>query len=184
MEKKLQIYLVDDSQEMIQKMKNNLKNSHLFEVIGSASNGEQCLHELNGHTIDVLILDLIMPGMDGMEVLSNLKKHAIRVQHILCTTPILNDFIISQIQQYDVDYILMKPFELQSLEQRCASSADFTPKAPSRMRWYRSISMRKNASACRSWNWKARSHRCCTRSAFRRTSRATCICVPPSWRHI
>lgn len=30
MEKKLQIYLVDDSQEMIQKMKNNLKNSHLF----------------------------------------------------------------------------------------------------------------------------------------------------------
>ena len=48
-----------------------------------------------------------MPGMDGMEVLSNLKKHAIRVQHILCTTPILNDFIISQIQQYDVDYILM-----------------------------------------------------------------------------
>ena len=129
MEKKLQIYLVDDSQEMIQKMKNNLKNSHLFEVIGSASNGEQCLHELNGHTIDVLILDLIMPGMDGMEVLSNLKKHAIRVQHILCTTPILNDFIISQIQQYDVDYILMKPFELQSLEQRLRVIGGFHAKS-------------------------------------------------------
>ena len=129
MEKKLQIYLVDDSQEMIQKMKNNLKNSHLFEVIGSASNGEQCLHELNGHTIDVLILDLIMPGMDGMEVLSNLKKHAIRVQHILCTTPILNDFIISQIQQYDVDYILMKPFELQSLEQRLRVICGFHAKS-------------------------------------------------------
>ena len=129
MEKKLQIYLVDDSQEMIQKMKNNLKNSHLFEVIGSASNGEQCLHELDGHTIDVLVLDLIMPGMDGMEVLSNLKKHAIRVQHILCTTPILNDFIISQIQQYDVDYILMKPFELQSLEQRLRVICGFHAKS-------------------------------------------------------
>ena len=41
MEKKLQIYLVDDSQEMIQKMKNNLKNSHLFEVIGS----EMCIRD-------------------------------------------------------------------------------------------------------------------------------------------
>ncbi len=118
MEKKLQVYIVDDSQEMIQKMKNALKSSPLFEVIGSAANGEQCLHELNGHAIDVLVLDLIMPGVDGMEVLAGLKKHAIRTSHILCTTPILNDFIISQIQQYEVDYILMKPFELQSLEQR------------------------------------------------------------------
>lgn len=118
MENKLQVYLVDDSSEMIQRMKNCLKNSRLFEVIGSATNGEQCLHELNGHSIDILILDLIMPGVDGMEVLSSLKEHAIHPRHILCTTPLLNDFIISQIQQYAVDYILMKPFELQSLEQR------------------------------------------------------------------
>ncbi|MEE0107644.1 MAG: sporulation transcription factor Spo0A [Merdibacter sp.] len=129
MEKKLQVYLVDDSQEMIQKMKNGLKNSCLFEVIGSAVNGEQCLHELHGHEIDVLILDLIMPNVDGMEVLSALKKHSIKVRHILCTTPILNDFIITQIQQYNVDYILMKPFELQSLDQRLRVICGFASKA-------------------------------------------------------
>lgn len=128
MEKKLQVYLVDDSQEMIQKMKNGLKNSRLFEVIGSAVNGEQCLHELHGHEIDVLILDLIMPNIDGMEVLSALKKHSIKVRHILCTTPILNDFIITQIQQYNVDYILMKPFELQSLDQRLRVICGFASK--------------------------------------------------------
>lgn len=129
MEKKLQVYLVNDSQEMIQKMKNGLKNSRLFEVIGSAVNGEQCLHELHGHEIDVLILDLIMPNVDGMEVLSALKKHSIKVRHILCTTPILNDFIITQIQQYNVDYILMKPFELQSLDQRLRVICGFASKA-------------------------------------------------------
>ena len=129
MEKKLQVYLVDDSQEMIQKMKNGLKNSRLFEVIGSAVNGEQCLHELHGHEIDVLILDLIMPNVDGMEVLSALKKHSIKVRHILCTTPILNDFIITQIQQYNVDYILIKPFELQSLDQRLRVICGFASKA-------------------------------------------------------
>lgn len=132
MEKKLQVYLVDDSQEMIQKMKNGLKNSRLFEVIGSAVNGEQCLHELHGHEIDVLILDLIMPNVDGMEVLSALKKHSIKVRHILCTTPILNDFIITQIQQYNVDYILMKPFELQSLDQRLRVICGFASKAVSK----------------------------------------------------
>ena len=41
MENKLQIFLVDDSQEMLQKMKTSLNNSHLFEVIGTANNGEQ-----------------------------------------------------------------------------------------------------------------------------------------------
>ena len=39
METKLQIYLVDDSQDMIQKMKDGLRSSKLFEVIGSALNG-------------------------------------------------------------------------------------------------------------------------------------------------
>ena len=53
METKLQIYLVDDSQDMIQKMKDGLRSSKLFEVIGSALNGEQCLHELHAHTIDI-----------------------------------------------------------------------------------------------------------------------------------
>ena len=67
METKLQIYLVDDSQDMIQKMKDGLRSSKLFEVIGSALNGEQCLHELHAHTIDILVLDLIMPTVDGME---------------------------------------------------------------------------------------------------------------------
>ena len=130
METKLQIYLVDDSQDMIQKMKDGLRSSKLFEVIGSALNGEQCLHELHAHTIDILVLDLIMPTVDGMEVLASLKKHHIEVRHIVCTTPILNDFIISQLQRYDVDYILMKPFELDSLEQRLRVICGFSPKVP------------------------------------------------------
>lgn len=130
METKLQIYLVDDSQDMIQKMKDGLRSSKLFEVIGSALNGEQCLHELHAHTIDILVLDLIMPTVDGMEVLDSLKKHHIEVRHIVCTTPILNDFIISQLQRYDVDYILMKPFELDSLEQRLRVICGFSPKVP------------------------------------------------------
>ena len=105
METKLQIYLVDDSQDMIQKMKDGLRSSKLFEVIGSALNGEQCLHELHAHTIDILVLDLIMPTVDGMEVLASLKKHHIEVRHIVCTTPILNDFIISQLQRYDLQFV-------------------------------------------------------------------------------
>lgn len=132
MEKNLQVFIVDDSQEMLQKMKVSLSNSHLFEVIGTATNGEQCLHALNGHSIDVLILDLIMPGVDGMEVLANLKNHGIHPRHILCTTPILNDFIVSQIQQYAVDYIMMKPFELQSLEQRLRIICGYHAKVNSR----------------------------------------------------
>ena len=59
-------------------MKDGLRSSKLFEVIGSALNGEQCLHELHAHTVDILVLDLIMPAVDGMEVLANLKKTSYR----------------------------------------------------------------------------------------------------------
>ena len=59
MNKRKTVYLVDDSMEVIHSMKKALFNTEQYEVIGTAMNGEICLNELRGKTIDVLILDLI-----------------------------------------------------------------------------------------------------------------------------
>ncbi|MEE0830137.1 MAG: sporulation transcription factor Spo0A [Longicatena sp.] len=115
MNKRKTVYLVDDSMEMIHSIKKALFNTEQYEVIGTAINGEICLHELRGKSIDILILDLIMPKKDGITVLSELKKHQVQVNHIIVTTPFSNDMILTQIQNYDVSYILMKPFESDEL---------------------------------------------------------------------
>lgn len=120
------VYLVDDSMEMIHAMKKALYKSELYDVIGTAPDGEICLNELRGRKIDILILDMIMPKKDGMAVLSELKKHQIEVSHIITTTPFANDMILAQIQSYAVDYILMKPFEMDELLDKLNFIAGFS----------------------------------------------------------
>lgn len=113
MNKKLSVYLVDDSMEILHSMKQELYKNNNYQIVGSATNGEQCLHELSNKEIDVLVLDLIMPKIDGLSVLKELKRNNIQVKHILCTTPFVNDLIVSSIENYKVDYLLMKPFQIQ-----------------------------------------------------------------------
>ena len=115
MNNKMNVYLVDDSMEMIHSMKEALTKSDGYQVIGSATNGEQCVNELRGKHLDVLVLDLIMPKKDGISVLHDLKKNHIQVDHIICTTPFVNDLIVAGVQNYRIDYILMKPFEIEQL---------------------------------------------------------------------
>lgn len=126
MNNKLGVYLVDDSLEMIHSMKETFASSEKYQVVGSATNGEQCLLELHGKHIDVLVLDLIMPKKDGMSVLQDLKKNGIQVDHIICTTPFINDLIVNSVQNFKVDYILMKPFEIEHLVDRLNFIVGFT----------------------------------------------------------
>ena len=165
-------------------MKDGLRSSKLFEVIGSALNGEQCLHELHAHTVDILVLDLIMPAVDGMEVLANLKKHHIEARHIVCTTPILNDFIIGQLQRYDVDYILMKPFELDSLEQRLRVICGFSPKIPSVDPMIQVNLDADEQQRMQKLELESEITSLLHEIGIPAHIKAICICAPRSWKHI
>lgn len=131
MNNKISVYLVDDSLEIIHSMKETFSKSEGYQVIGSATNGEQCIMELHGKHINVLILDLIMPKKDGISVLHDLKKNNIAVDHIVCTTPFVNDLIIASVQSFRIDYILMKPFEIEQLTNKLNFIVGFTSKEPS-----------------------------------------------------
>lgn len=131
MNNKISVYLVDDSLEIIHSMKETFSKSEGYQVIGSATNGEQCIMELCGKHINVLILDLIMPKKDGISVLHDLKKNNIVVDHIVCTTPFVNDLIIASVQNFRIDYILMKPFEIEQLTNKLNFIVGFTSKEPS-----------------------------------------------------
>lgn len=128
MNNKLSVYLVDDSLEMIHSMKAAFAKSDAYQIVGSATNGEQCLVELHGKHIDILELDLLMPKKDGISVLQDLKKNNIEVAHIITTTPFVNDLIVSQVQNFRIDYILMKPFEMEELVDKLNFIVGFTSK--------------------------------------------------------
>ena len=67
------ILLVEDDQLLLQMYEQRLAHDE-FEVI-TATNGEACLRALEQCTPEAIVLDLVMPGLDGFDVLRRLKQH-------------------------------------------------------------------------------------------------------------
>ncbi len=67
------ILLVDDDHLLLQMYEQRLASND-FDVI-TAANGEACLRALEQATPKAIVLDLVMPGLDGFDVLRRLKEH-------------------------------------------------------------------------------------------------------------
>jgi DNA-binding response OmpR family regulator len=80
---KIKILLVDDEQEFVETLSERIRmREHDSDV---ALDGEQALKKMDDDLPDVVVLDLKMPGMDGMEVLRRIRKAYPKVQVIMLT---------------------------------------------------------------------------------------------------
>src|SRR5210317_1476469 len=79
----IKILLVDDEKEFVETLADRIElREHKADV---ALNGEQALKKLDDQVPDVVVLDLKMPGIDGMEVLRRIRKAYPKVQVIMLT---------------------------------------------------------------------------------------------------
>lgn len=81
--KEIKILLVDDEEDFVKTLSERIKMRDLGSDI--ALNGEQALKLVDNEVPDVMVLDLKMPGIDGMEVLRRVKKAYPNVQVIILT---------------------------------------------------------------------------------------------------
>ena len=81
--KKLKLLLVDDEQEFVETLADRLKMRDLEASI--ACNGEEALSAVEQEEPDVIVLDLKMPGIHGIEVLRRIKKAYPNVEVIILT---------------------------------------------------------------------------------------------------
>jgi len=81
--KEMRVLLVDDEEEFVKSLSERMKMRDLESDV--ALTGEQALKSMDEDLPDVMVLDLKMPGMDGMEVLRRAKKAYPNVQIIMLT---------------------------------------------------------------------------------------------------
>lgn len=109
MDTKKTIIVVDDNAEMITIMKTILEAKG-YNVI-SASSGEELFSRLEEHRPDLILLDIMMPKMDGLQVL-----RALRANPDVSSVPVM--LVTAKVQYQDAlvgykqgaDYYLAKPF--------------------------------------------------------------------------
>ena len=117
MEKK-SIVIVDDNASFKESLHMELKKCSTFEVLGTYEDGEDFL--LNGpKKIDLLVVDCIMPKVDGIEVLKQCKAYGVQYQQVMCTSSITNETLIAEMQERKVDYFMLKPIHPKQFVEKC-----------------------------------------------------------------
>ncbi len=80
------ILLVDDHEVVRRGVRTYLETLPDFKVLGEASSGEEAVSMVQELIPDVVLLDLIMPGMDGIETTRRIKKLSPRTQVVVLTS--------------------------------------------------------------------------------------------------
>ena len=110
--KLVNILVVDDEPDFLETLVKRLSKRN-FSVRGAAS-GEQALEMLGQEAADVVLLDVRMPGMDGMQVLGEIKKRHPHTQVIILTGHASVESARDGINMGAFDY-LMKPSTLDEI---------------------------------------------------------------------
>lgn len=114
--KPISILLVDDEDEFRDTCAMWMsRNGH---QVTEAPNGHEALHVCSRKHFDVVVLDLNMPGLSGLEVLERLKNDGIESEVLVLTGEAIVDTAVQAMKLGACDY-LSKPFPLPELEERC-----------------------------------------------------------------
>ncbi len=108
----MKLLLVDDETEFLDTLLKRMKRRNV-DVAGVGS-GEDALVWLDNHATDVVILDVRMTGMDGMETLQEIKKRHPLVEVIMLTGHASMEVAIEGMEMGAFDY-LMKPMDMDDL---------------------------------------------------------------------
>lgn len=112
------ILMIDDERDFCKLVKLNLESFGDFEVV-TAFTGKEGIKLARQTKPDLILLDVMMPGMDGFEVLERLKKdeHTIAIPVVMLTVKRDDDSMFQASQLFDEDYVT-KPVEADELKAR------------------------------------------------------------------
>lgn len=109
------ILLVDDEEDFVEML--GLRLQEIGENIVTAQNGAECLQALEKQDMDVIILDIKMPGMDGIETLREIKKRYPLVEVILLTGHGTIESAVQGMKLGAFDFLL-KPADFDELTEK------------------------------------------------------------------
>lgn len=130
------VLLVDDHRVVRQGVRAFLDAQPDIEVIGEASSGEEAVEVARERPPDVVLMDLIMPGMDGVEATRQVKQVSPRTQVIVLTSYHQDEHIFPAIRAGALSYLLkdVEPAALaEAVRQAAAGEATLHPQVAARV---------------------------------------------------
>lgn len=102
----IKIMLVDDRALIREGIKQLLEFDGSMKVIEQASDGDECLEKLNHITPDILLLDINMPNVNGIDVLEEIRKKQLPIKVLMLTVHSEVEYLIKAVDIGADGYIL------------------------------------------------------------------------------
>ena len=115
MENEVRVLLADASEEFRILLEQTIENTGEFSVVGSVGDGSQILALVQQHRPQLLIMDVILPGLDGFGVLQQLRELGDAAPQVIVTSPFCNQETVSRAMELGVYFFLPKPVSEASL---------------------------------------------------------------------
>ncbi len=106
------VLVVDDEEEFLETLIKRLRKRKVN--VSGAKSGEEALHMLKLHPVDVVVLDVRMPGMDGIQTLREIKRSFPLIEVVMLTAHASMEVAAEGMELGAFDY-LMKPVDIDDL---------------------------------------------------------------------
>lgn len=112
--------------------------THLADVLSgqyrihTCADGVQALEELKSFSPELMILDLMLPGLDGISMLYAAAEQNV-MPVVLALTFYSNDYVVESINRLNVGYLMMKPCNIKAVSDRLADLACKIPQSGAEM---------------------------------------------------
>jgi two-component system, response regulator, stage 0 sporulation protein A len=113
---KIKVCIADDNRELVSLLEEYISSHNEMEVVGVAYNGQECLSLVQEQQPDVLILDIIMPHLDGLAVLERLNQQGLAKRpNIIMLTAFGQEDVTKKAVDLGASYYILKPFDMETL---------------------------------------------------------------------
>lgn len=117
--RKIKITIADDNREFAEILREQFDSQEDMEVIDVAHNGEDVIEMIKKQVPDVLVLDIIMPHLDGLGVLEQLQNMSLpSMPKIVMLTAFGQENVTQRAVELGASYYILKPFDTDVLTQR------------------------------------------------------------------
>lgn len=118
---KIRVLIADDNREYVEVLCSYMKQEQRIEVVGCAYDGLEAINLVRITDPDVLVLDMVMPNLDGIGVLERLQNLRLKkMPKVLVVSAVLNDSIAAKSIAYGAEYFMLKPINFDVLVNRIA----------------------------------------------------------------
>ena len=128
---KLNVAIADDNERMLRLLGAIIESDEELNVVGTAKDGEEAYNVIKTKEPDVVLLDIVMPKLDGLGVLEKVNNSSSELDKkpiCIMLSAVGQDKITQRAISLGAEYYMVKPFDIELLMQRIREIKNFKPR--------------------------------------------------------